>query len=285
MEVVFWGVRGSIPMSGVEVHRYGGHTSCVSVGAPNTPALVFDCGTGARALGRKLMARGTTDVFVLFSHTHMDHLFALPYFEPMLSPGCRITLCVPALSRVEARTKIDRYLNGIYHPLRTEDFAAELSYAGVVPGSAFELGPYSIRTVRLVHPGGTIGYRVTLGDQAVCYLTDTGPLAAPDEGVIAGESPTDREAELIDLVAGADLMIMDTTFTQAEYLERITWGHGYPEYAVRVAETAGVKTVALFHHDPDATDAHLDAIGERWSNHAAPRVFVAKEGMVVDLSG
>ncbi len=265
--------------------RYGGHTSCVAVSAAGHPAFVFDCGTGARALGRALSAQQVTQVYVVLSHTHMDHLFALPYFNPVLSPSCEVTLGVPALSPTEARTKVDRYLNGVYHPLRTDDFGAKVTYEGIVPGQSYRFGPYSVRTIRLVHPGGTVGYRVSLGDQSVCYLTDTGPLARPDEGLIIGEAPTDREAELLELVSGADLMIMDTTFTRDEYLERMTWGHGYPEYAVRVGEAAGVRQVALFHHDPDATDEHLDTVGERWAGHASPRVFLAKEGMVVDLSG
>jgi len=285
LKVTFWGVRGSIPMSGTEVQGYGGHTSCVSVAVDGAPALVFDCGTGARALGRDLLAKRTTEVFVLFSHTHMDHLFALPYFDPILSPNCHVTLSVPALSDGEARTKIERYLNGVYHPLRTDDLGAEVTYDGVVPDRQFNMGPYEVRTMRLVHPGGTLGYRVSYGANSVCYLTDTGPLARPDEGIIVGEPPTEREAELVALVQDADLLIMDTTFTQDEYLERMTWGHGYPEYAVRVGEEANVDTVALFHHNPDATDADLDVVRDRWAGHANPTVVVAKEGMIMDLSG
>ena len=81
MKVTFWGVRGSIPMSGASVERYGGHTACVEVSAPGEPTIVFDCGTGAKALGRELLKSGASDITVLFSHTHMDHLFALPFFE------------------------------------------------------------------------------------------------------------------------------------------------------------------------------------------------------------
>jgi phosphoribosyl 1,2-cyclic phosphodiesterase len=272
-------------MSGVEINRYGGHTACVEVSIEDGPALVFDCGTGARALGRALVAKQTEEVFVLFSHTHMDHLFALPFFDPVFEPKCKVTLAVPALSRTEAQAKIERYLNGVYHPLRTDDLDAQISYAGVIPGTSFEMGPYSVRTIRLVHPGGTIGYRVSVGGQSVCYLTDTGPLARPDEGLIVGEAATEREAELVALVQGADLMIMDAMFTREEYLERISWGHAYPEYAVCVAKAAGVQTVACFHHDPDATDDHLDEIANRWAGHQNPRVVLAKEGMGMDLSG
>jgi ribonuclease BN (tRNA processing enzyme) len=65
----------------------------------------------------------------------------------------------------------------------------------------------------------------------------------------------------------------------------MTWGHAYPEYAVMMAKAAGVKRVALFHHAPDATDEALDALGAFWAHHREPEVFLAKEGLVMDLSG
>jgi phosphoribosyl 1,2-cyclic phosphodiesterase len=267
------------------VYRYGGHTACVEVSAPGAPALVFDCGTGAQALGRQLLESGQTEITILFSHTHMDHLFGLPFFAPILSPRCTVTLAVPATGSIEARNKIGRYLNGVFHPLHISDLAAKVVFQGVEPDRSFEVGPYKVSTLRLAHPGGTIGYRVSLGGQAVCYLTDTGPLVPPDQGLFVGEPPAQRESELVELVRGADLMIMDTTFTQEEFLEKMTWGHGYPEYAVCLAKAAGVKRVALFHHSPDATDTDMDEIAARWEGHTAPLVSPAREGVVVDLSG
>jgi phosphoribosyl 1,2-cyclic phosphodiesterase len=50
MEVTFWGVRGSIPCSGPDYRRVGGHTSCVSASFDNT-LVIFDAGTGMRDLG------------------------------------------------------------------------------------------------------------------------------------------------------------------------------------------------------------------------------------------
>ena len=285
MKITFWGVRGSTPLSGASVLRYGGHTSCVEVTGPEAPSLVFDCGTGARDLGRSLVERGATDITVLFSHTHMDHLFALPFFGPINQPGCKVTLGVPASNNVEAKNKIGRYLNGVFHPLRIDDLEADVHFQAIDPGTCFDVGPYRVQTLRLAHPGGTLGYRVVHGEHSVCYLTDTGPLALPDEGLMAEQPASQREAELVALLQGADLMIMDTTFTREEYQQKIDWGHGYPEYAVRVAQEADVAQVALFHHSPDASDEDMDAIAARWAGHTRPKVFPAQEGLVVDLSG
>jgi ribonuclease BN (tRNA processing enzyme) len=79
--------------------------------------------------------------------------------------------------------------------------------------------------------------------------------------------------------------VMDSTFEEDEYFEKMSWGHSYPEYIVAIAKRAGVKRVALFHHSPDATDDDLDVVAARWKDHTAPEVVVAKEAMVMDLEG
>jgi ribonuclease BN (tRNA processing enzyme) len=272
-------------MSSPDFHRYGGNTACVEVRAPGAPVLMLDCGTGARDLGRSLVEQGRTDIWMLLSHTHMDHIFGLPFFAPAHLPECTITLGVPAGSLAAARDKIGRYINGIFHPLRMDGLAADLRFQAIEPDADFSAGPYRVRTLRLIHPGGTLGYRVDLGQHSICYLTDTGPLAQPGEGLMAGDEPTGREKALVDLVQGTDLLIMDATFTQEEYLKKVHWGHAYPEYTVRVGEAAAAKQLAFFHHSPDATDDIMDAITARWNGHTAPKIFPAQEGMVVDLSG
>lgn len=284
MKVRFWGVRGSIPVPGSDTSGYGGNTSCIEVRAADAGPLVLDCGTGARALGRDIVLRQERDVEVLFTHFHMDHLFGFPFFGPIFSPNCRVNVAVPAYSGVDAQDKLGRYLNGIYHPLRIHEIAARLAFQGVRPGRPFERGPYAISGVSLNHPGGSCGYRITCEGRTVVYLTDTAPLARPDEGLCANKVPPPPERRVLDAIREADLLIMDTMFSWDEYLEKMTWGHAYPEYAVRLGVEAGVKKIALFHHAPDAADGELDRLGERWAQHDGLPVFLAREGMVVDLA-
>ena len=66
----------------------------------------------------------------------------------------------------------------------------------------------------------------------------------------------------------ADLVIMDTMFSYDEYLQKLTWGHAFPEYAVKLANLAGVKQLMLFHHSPTASDDHMD----HWQNIGANRM-------------
>jgi ribonuclease BN (tRNA processing enzyme) len=62
----------------------------------------------------------------------------------------------------------------------------------------------------------------------------------------------------LDLCRGADLLIHDAQYTVEEFAEKRDWGHCTPEYAVWLAGRAGVKRLALFHHDPAHDDDRLD---------------------------
>ena len=234
----FWGVRGSIAVAGAETSRYGGNTSCVEVSAPGQPTLIFDCGTGARPLGQDLFTRPEREVHLLFSHFHMDHLFGFPFFGPIFSPTFSMTVTAPTFNAESARERIARYLNGVFHPLRLPDIPGRIEFDGVRPGRTFHRGPWEIRGFALNHPGGASAYRARLNGRTMVYVTDTAPLSRPGEGLAGDDSPNGRELAFIDFLRGADAVVFDTMFTKAEYLEKMTWGHSYPEYAVSVCKAA-----------------------------------------------
>src|SRR5690349_10027112 len=72
--VRFWGVRGSIAVGSPEVMRYGGNTSAIEVRC-GSHLLIFDTGTGVRALGVALADKQQPlDADVFFTHTHYDHV-------------------------------------------------------------------------------------------------------------------------------------------------------------------------------------------------------------------
>ncbi|MEC7985542.1 MAG: MBL fold metallo-hydrolase [Myxococcota bacterium] len=289
MKVVFRGVRGSIPIASDHTVRYGGNSSCVEIQAKEGPPLILDCGTGVRSCGMDLLRQRVQHVEVLFTHFHMDHLFGFPFFGPLYSPSCRINVSVPAESGIDAQNKLSRYLNGIYHPLRVRDIPSTLNFTGLKQEEEFQRGPYKIKAVTLNHPGGSCGYRVEADDSVVLYLTDTAPMTTPESGLSAGKKPPEIERRLLQAMEEADVVIMDTMFSYEEYLERITWGHAYPEYAVKLCELAGVKQLYLFHHAPDASDDQLDELADYWSKYDGGkdgilRVKLAAEKDCIDLS-
>ena len=285
MKVQFYGVRGSIPVPGPNTSKYGGNTSCITVQSTEGPPLVLDCGTGARFAGGEFLQKGISHMEILFTHFHMDHLVGFPFFGPLYVPNNQIQIHVPAHSADDAQNKLGQYLSGTYHPLRLRDIPAKLQFHGVRVGKEFDIGPYQVQTLALNHPGGSCGYRIQSQGQVVVYLTDTAPFSKPNEGLSAHQKPLNSELRLLKLIQGADLVIIDTMFTKEEYLQKISWGHGFPEYAVQVCNLAGVKRLQLFHHAPTATDMDLDKLGKKWANYGGQTIVkVAEEGDVLDLS-
>jgi CheY-like chemotaxis protein len=84
-------------------------------------------------------------------------------------------------------------------------------------------------------------------------------------------------------MADADLVIHDAQYTPEEYGPKKSWGHSTYDYAVQIAAAAGVRRVALTHHDPDHDDRVVADIEHKARTLALQRgtgldVFCAYEG-------
>jgi ribonuclease BN (tRNA processing enzyme) len=86
---------------------------------------------------------------------------------------------------------------------------------------------------------------------------------------------------------GADLLIYDAQYLQKEYeSSRVGWGHSAIEYAIETAQRAQVKRLALFHHDPERTDAQFDTLASTYckcDREEEIQIFFAREGMRVEI--
>jgi phosphoribosyl 1,2-cyclic phosphodiesterase len=247
--------------------------------------LVLDCGTGARKLGFKLVGDPSRELDLVFTHFHMDHLFGFPFFVPIYTPGYKVRVTIPAYTEEEARQKLGRYLNGVYHPTRLRELPAEVTFRPIRPGRPFQAGGFTLTGLALNHPGGSVGYRIEAGGQSMAYMTDSAPFARPGEGVAAGKPPPPSEKRVVSFLEGCDLVIYDTMYDLDEYLEKMTWGHSYPEYAQALCNAAGAKRLVLFHHLPDANDDAMDARAAKFTGATNPTVLMAREGETVSVEG
>lgn len=268
MTIRFWGVRGSLPTPGPSTLRYGGNTPCVSVRC-GPHQLILDAGSGLKALGRLLAGAGApVDADILLSHTHLDHICGLPFFRPFFRKDARIRLWAGHLTAPEGIE--DAVLRSWRAPLMPDMdtlFRARISFNDFTAGDDVPLpaGP-RVQSVPLRHPGNATGYRITWNNMSICYFTDTEHM--PD-----GPDPA-----LVRFAAGTDLLIYDSSYTDAEYRTRAGWGHSTWQAAVALAEAAGAGRLVLFHHDPDHDDDMMDAIG-REAAARLPGTLVAAEGL------
>ncbi len=270
MMVRFWGVRGSIACPGPLTARYGGNTSCIEVRC-GEQLLIFDGGSGLRLLGQELIKNGhPRDFDLFFTHTHLDHCHGLPFFAPCYDGRNRIRVWAGHLKPDGAiEVVLGKMMSAPLFPVPIGIFNAKLEFNDFKAGESVAAHPHiTLRTGLLNHPQRATGYRVEHKDKAIAYITDT-------------EHELGRlDTNVLQLVDRADIMIYDCTYTDEEYPTHKNWGHSTWQEGVRLANAAKVKTLVLFHHDPDHDDNFMDGVAAE-AAAARPGTIVAREGLVL----
>ena len=270
--VRFWGVRGSIAAPGPATARYGGNTSSIEVRCGER-LIVLDGGTGMRYLGNRLIAETPVDADIFVTHTHFDHVCGLPFFKPFFQAQNCFRLWAGHLGAgMTFHRMLREFMAAPLFPVPPEVFKAKMEYRDFKGGDTLAPAPgIVVRTAALNHPDGATGYRIEYGGKSLCYVTDT-------EHV-----PGQLDRAVLALIAGADLVIYDSMYTDEEYAKSyVGWGHSTGQEGVRLCKSAGVKKLVVFHHDPDHDDERLDAIG-REVEAAMPGALMAREGLTLQL--
>ena len=285
VRIRFWGTRGSIATPGPSTVRYGGNTSCVEARAADGTLIVLDCGTGAHALGRALLASPQRPLrgHFLISHTHWDHIQGFPFFAPLFIPDSEWDIYAPwGLGRRLEETLAGQ-MEYAYFPVTLGAMAATLRYHDLTE-SVFEAGGVRVTARYLNHPTVALGYRLEADGVSVVYATDHEPHSRHQ----VGRPVHEEDRRHIVFLAGADLVIHDAQYTEAEYPAKMSWGHTAAEQAVDFSVAAGARRLALFHHDPlhddDAVDRLLDVCRARAAAAGSSlEILAAAEGQVVEL--
>ncbi len=325
MRVTFWGARGSIPTPmtqadlqekikaallnavGVDltdrdaVDRYverlppmlcstaGGNTSCTEIRAGNQ-LIILDCGSGLRPLGMHLMqqefGKGQGEGHIMLTHTHWDHVQGFPFFNPIYVPGNKFYFHSPY---PDLEMRFEDQQREIYFPVPVDYMRAERHWNLLDPNETVMIGDVKVSMTLLSHPGGAYAYRFEHEGQVLVYATD-GEYQRMDQA---------STAHYVDFFRDSDMLIFDAQYSFAKAIdEKRDWGHSTPKMGAELAFRAGVKRLALYHHDPVATDESLwEAVDEAYHHlvfrgrgggrpaaEPGTEVLLAREGLSVDLS-
>jgi phosphoribosyl 1,2-cyclic phosphodiesterase len=288
MRVRFWGTRGSIPvaLTSADIRRkiesavtlaiakgidtpdklrafidndldfsisqtYGGHSPCVEIESGTAEYLICDMGSGARALGARIMAAaksGPVVVNVLMSHVHWDHIMGFPFFAPAYVPGTHIRIlgCHDVLEKAFRLQQ-----SAPCFPVDFSRLSATIEFVKLDPGKTVDIAGCKVTPKLQRHTGDSYGYRFEREGKSVVYSTDS-------EHKL--EDPAETEA-FVEFFRNADLVIFDAMYSLLDAVSvKEDWGHSSNIVGVELAQLANVRHLCMFHHEPAFTDERIQSV-------------------------
>ena len=279
IHVDFWGVRGSVPSPGPTTARYGGNTSCVSITIDNK-ILIMDAGTGMRNLGSAIIGQPELEIFVVVTHSHWDHIQGFPFFTPIYQPDRPVHM-FPTLHKknVVLSSLIDQ-MDGAHFPITPDQVPSNFNFVTENPLKFLESNGFYMELVPMNHPGKAFGYKIKIDDKIICYFTDN-----------EIDPPYEKSIELDELTEhckNVDILIHDAQYIEADMPLKHGWGHSLISQVTKLGESAEVKNLVYYHHDPERSDDDIDAELETASktlkeNGSSVHPYFAYEGLKLSI--
>ncbi len=275
--------------------------------------MLFDCGEGTQ---RQMMRYGVSFTFrdIFFTHFHSDHLLGVTGLlrtlgllnifgeEVRREP---LTLYGPRGAQRILTHALELGIERVKFPVEIVELK---------PGDRVKRDDYDITTFPTEHRADTIGYTLTehirLGrfnpEKARELGLPEGPLWGKIHKGEAVESPSGRivtPAELVgepragrtvvisgdtrpvealrDAARGADLLIHEATFSQADVARAIETGHSTALEAAEIAAAAGVRRLVLTHISARYTREAPELLAE--ARGAFQETVIARDGMEIEV--
>jgi phosphoribosyl 1,2-cyclic phosphodiesterase len=277
MNITIWGVRGSIPTFNPGTVRYGGHTSCIEVEQDGC-LLILDAGSGMQNLNHSHNLH-CSRIDILLTHLHIDHIQGLGFFGPLFDPDKEVHIWGPASSSQSLRARLGRFFSPPLFPVYFRNLNCQL-FIHELENSTFHIGPFTIQSQFIIHPGPTVGFRIQSSTGILAYL--------PDHEPALGSSELTSDIKWLsgsELAAGASVLLHDAQYSTEEYRQRQGWGHCSMEDAVHFANRTNVRQLLLMHHDPAHSDKQLDDMYQQLiaTSSGACHFEMAMEGMTLSI--
>jgi ribonuclease Z len=217
--------------------------------------IVFDAGTSIFRLASRLT---TKEIDIFLTHPHLDHVQGLTYLIVPLVTGA-ITRCrVHATPQTIAAVKEHLFSEPLFPVLPSFEFVPLAKE--VIAGN----GQAKMTHQKLIHPGGSLGYRLELPGKRIAYITDT----------TVDDSYT-------EFIRGVDLLIHECNFPDDLAEWAVKTGHSNTTPVATLAREANVKRLYLTHIDPQMSSD--DPIGLETARAIFPETYLAEDLLEIDV--
>ncbi|HED05951.1 MAG TPA: MBL fold metallo-hydrolase [Ignavibacteria bacterium] len=261
MFIKFWGTRGSIPVPGRKTCKYGGNTPCVEIRIKDDEIIILDAGSGLRELGNYLQnTLNFSDIPILISHYHWDHIQGIPFFRPLFKKNNIITFYGLTIDDADVKSVLSNQMVPNHFPINISEFDAFVKFQTVNYNDSFNIKNVMVETYRSNHTADALTYKVKIGKKSLVYI--------PDNEILCGNSGKSYEyveieklnRKLIEFCKECDYLIHDSMYDENTVRKKKGWGHSSNISLAYFSIIAKVKHLILFHYNPDYNDSKIDAL-------------------------
>jgi ribonuclease Z len=215
MKLVLLGTGGYFPTSRRQ-------TACLML--PEI-GVVLDAGTGMCRIGNYLQTE-RLDIFL--THAHLDHVAGLTYLVNLVPPEVLARTTVHAVAAKLVAVREHLFADAIFPVAPQFHFATLTGTCPLAERGKLEHFP-------LVHPGGSVGFRLDWPGHSLAYVTDT--TAALD-------------AKYLHNIRGVDLLVHEAYFANDKENVAAKTGHSSLLAVAQLAAAANVGRLVVAHIDP-----------------------------------
>lgn len=249
-QVQVWGCRDSAGDAETEP------TFCLSADLGDR-VLVLDAGSGAIGLAAAMGALAK-ETWILLSRQEPRHVSGLPHLFALPNAGGTLKVAGPGNTRESLRDVLSRLLSAPPPPTLRLLTLSE---------AAFQLGD-GVRVWAMFtrHPGAAMAFRVENRGKVLVYC----PF---NELEIDDDIQTDFGEKLGRFIRGADVLIHDARYDDADYASNRGQGHGCVRQAMELALREGVRKLVLFNLAPKYPESHLSRMLDEARKKAAAGLY------------
>jgi ribonuclease BN (tRNA processing enzyme) len=218
--------------------------------------IVLDAGTAMFRL-RSYVATDWLDIFL--THAHLDHVVGLTFLLGALADRKMQRITIHGEPAKLAAVRQHLYAELLFPVPPQEEFRPLAPEVPLVQGGRLTHFP-------LVHPGGTVGYRLDWPGRSLAYVTDT---------------TADPAAPYVDLIRGVDVLVHECNFPDSQREFALVTGHSHTSAVAHVARQAGVGRLVLVHLDPESNER--DPIGLDVARAIFPRTDLGEDLMEIEF--